>query len=73
MLGLKISNNNIILYIVTAALSLYDTSSSLCCRCVLMFVSFLNFVYLPVYSKLGLVIGMTKQMRNDKEADIVNC
>ena len=33
----------------------------------------LNVVYLPIYAKLGLVVGMTKQISNDKEADIVNC
>ena len=45
------------------SLSLYGGSSSLWCRC----------VYLSIYAKLGLVIGMTKQMSNGKEADIVNC
>ena len=40
--------------------------------CFCLFLA-LNVVYLPIYAKLGLVIGMTKQMSNDKEADIVNC
>ena len=30
-------------------------------------------VYLPIYAKLWLVVGMTKQMSDGKEADIVNC
>ena len=30
----------------------------------------LDVVYLPIYAKLGLVVGMTKQMSNCKEADI---
>ena len=33
----------------------------------------LDVFYLPIYAKLGLVVGMTKQMSNGKEADIVNC
>ena len=33
----------------------------------------LDVVYLPIYDKLGLVVGMTKQMSDGKEADIVNC
>ena len=33
----------------------------------------LNVVYLPIYAKLGMVVDMTKQMSNGKEADIVNC
>ena len=33
----------------------------------------LKVVYLPIYAKLGLVVGITKQMSNGKEADIVNC
>ena len=39
----------------------------------LCFSLLLNVVYLPISAKLGLVVGMTKQMSNDKEADIVNC
>ena len=37
--------------------------------------SFLLFdvVYLEICAKLGLVVGMTKQMSNGKEVDIVNC
>ena len=38
-----------------------------------MLVSLLNVVYLPIYTKLGLVVGMTKQMSDGKEVDIVNC
>ena len=33
----------------------------------------LNVVYLAIYAKLGFVVGMTKQMSNGKEVDIVNC
>ena len=40
------------------------------CLCLFLL---LNVVYLPIYAKLGLVVGMTKQMSNGKEADIVNC
>ena len=40
--------------------------------CLCLFI-LLNVVYLPIYAKLGLVVGMTKQMSNGKEADIVNC
>ena len=29
-------------------------------------------VYLPIYAKLGLVVGMTQQMSDGKEVDIVN-
>ena len=32
----------------------------------------LDVVYLPIYAKLGFVVGMTKQMSDGKEADIVN-
>ena len=32
----------------------------------------LNVVYLAIYAKQGLVVGMTKQMSNGKDADIVN-
>ena len=40
------------------------------CLCLLLL---LNVVYLVIYAKLGLVVGMTKQMSDGKEADIVNC
>ena len=40
--------------------------------CLCLFLA-LNVVYLPIYSKLGLIVGMTKQMSDGKEADIVNC
>ena len=40
--------------------------------CLYMFLA-LDVVYLPIYAKLGLVVGMTKQMSDGKEADIVNC
>ena len=40
------------------------------CLCLFLL---LNVVYLPIYAKLRLVVGMTKQMSNGKEADIVNC
>ena len=62
-----------------ASLSPYGTSGSVwyrqrAVRCLLMFVSFIKrCFYLHIYAKLGLVLGMTKQMLNDKEADIVHC
>ena len=40
--------------------------------CLCLFLA-LDVVYLPIYIKLGLVVGMTKQMSDGKEADIVNC
>ena len=40
------------------------------CLCLLLA---LDVVYLPIYAKLWLVVAMTKQMSDDKEADIVNC
>ena len=55
------------------SLSLYGISGSLWCRCLFMFISCNNAVYLPIYAKLGLVVDMTKQMANVKEVDIVNC
>ena len=33
----------------------------------------LDVVYLRIYAKVGLVVGMTKQMSDGNEADIVNC
>ena len=46
---------------------------ALCDRgvCLCLFLA-LNVVYLPIYAKLGLVVGMTKQMSDGKEVDIVN-
>ena len=55
------------------SLSLYGTSGSLWCRCFLCLFRALDVVYLPIYAKLGLVVGMTKQMSDGKEAVIVNC
>ena len=40
--------------------------------CLCLFLA-LNVVYLPIYAKLRLVVGITKQMSDGKEADIVNC
>ena len=40
--------------------------------CLCLFLA-LDVVYLPIYAKPGLVVGMTKQMSDGKEADIVNC
>ena len=40
------------------------------CLCLFLFF---NVVYLLSYAKLGLVVGMTKQISDDKEADMVNC
>ena len=40
------------------------------CLCLFLL---LYVVYLAICAKLGLVVGMTKQMSNGKEADIVNC
>ena len=34
-----------------------------------MFVSLLDVVYLAICAKLGLVVGMTKQMSNGKGVD----
>ena len=49
-------------------------SAALCgagvCLCLFLL---LNVVHFPIYAKLGLVVGMTKQMSDGKEADIVNC
>ena len=33
----------------------------------------LNVVYFPIYVKLGSVVGMTKEMSDGKETDILNC
>ena len=33
----------------------------------------LHVVYLAICAKLGLIVGMTKQMLSGNEADIVNC
>ena len=40
--------------------------------CLCLFLA-LDVFYLPIYDKLGLVVGMTKQMSDGKEADKVNC
>ena len=40
------------------------------CLCLLLA---LDVVYLPIYAKLALVVAMTKQMSDSKEADIGNC
>ena len=40
--------------------------------CLCLFLA-LDVVYLPIYAKLGLVVGVTKQMSDGKVADIVNC
>ena len=40
------------------------------CLCLFLL---LYVVYLVIYANLGLVVGMTKQMSNGKEVDIVNC
>ena len=40
------------------------------CLCLFLL---LDVVYLATCTTLGLVVGMTKQMSNGKEADIVNC
>ena len=40
------------------------------CLCLFLL---LNVVYLAICAKLWLVVGMTKQMSNGKEVDIVNC
>ena len=68
---------------VLAALCGTDNGSCRCHRtvpavfcvagvCLCLFL-LLNIVYLPIYAKLGLVVGMTNQTSNDKEADIMNC
>ena len=51
------------------SLSPHGTSGSLWCSCLLMFVSFVKRYLFTNYVKLGLVVGMTKQMSNGKEAD----
>ena len=51
----------------------HGTSGSLCAGvCLCLFLAF-DGVYLPIYAKLGLVVGMTKQLSDGKEVDIVNC
>ena len=40
------------------------------CLCLILL---LDVVYLAICAKLGLVVGMTKQMSNGKKVDIVNC
>ena len=41
------------------------------CACLCLFL-LLNVVYLAICAKLWLIVGMTKQMSDGKEADIVN-
>ena len=52
----------------------YAVSAALCgagvCLC---FFPLLKVIYLAIYVKQGLVVGMTKQMSNCKAVDIVNC
>ena len=53
------------------SLSLYGTLNGAgVCQCLFLI---LNVVFLTIYAKLGLVVGMTKQMSDGKEVDIVNC
>ena len=40
------------------------------CLCLFLL---LNVIYLSIYAKLGLVVGMTTQMSGGKEADVMNC
>ena len=40
------------------------------CLCLFLLI---NVVYLSIYAKLRLVVGMTKQISNGKVVDIVNC
>ena len=55
------------------SLSLYDTIEALCDAsvCLCLFLA-LDVVYLQIYAKLGLIVGMTNQISDGKEADIVN-
>ena len=53
--------------VIVAKISIFHCQSCLC-----LFVA-LDIIYLPIYATLGLVVGMTKQMSDGKEADIVNC
>ena len=55
------------------SLSPYGTIGSLRAGVCLCLILLLNVVYLPIYAKLGLVVGMTKLMSSGKEVDIVNC
>ena len=49
-------------------------SAALCAAgvCLCLFL-LLNVVYLAIYAKLWLVVGMTKQMSNAEDVDIVSC
>ena len=51
----------------TALAVLCDAGVCLC------FFPSINVVYLSIYTKLGLMVGMTKQMSDGKEVDIMNC
>ena len=55
------------------SLSPYGTSGFLWCKCLFMFVSFNKRCLFTDLSKVGLVVGMTKQMSDGKEVDIANC
>ena len=47
--------------------------ADLCGEGVFCLFLLLNFVYLAICAKIRLVVGMTKQMSNSKEVDIVKC
>ena len=51
----------------TVLAALCDASVCLC-----LFL-LLKVVYLPIYAKLRLVIGMTQKISDSKDVDIVNC
>ena len=56
-----------------SSLSLYGTSGSLWCRCLFLFM-FLSCIRRCLFTDLCQTrVGMTKQMSDDKEVDIVNC
>ena len=40
--------------------------------CLYLFL-LLHIAYLPIFAKLGLVVGMKKQMSDGKEFDILHC
>ena len=49
------------------------TLAALCGACVCLSLFLLvTVVYLPLYAKLGLIAGVTKQMSDGKEVGIVN-
>ena len=49
---------------------LADVCGAGVCLCLFLL---LKVAYLPIYAKLGWVVGMAKQMSNGKEVDIMNC